>query len=214
MKKTENGFFIAFEGIDGCGKSTHMKIVAEHLTSLGFDVITTREPGGTKLAERIREILLDNSLSGRISPMAELMLYLASRAQHSSEIIAPHLEKGGVVLTDRFADSSVAYQGGARNLGMELVEELCSHVIPRWPDLTLFLDVPPEESIRRMNNRTPDRLEEEGLTFLREVRDAYLKLIENHPDRFFRIDSSNERSVTAKKVIEVIDNYIGKNNLL
>ncbi len=205
---TSKGALISFEGIDGCGKSTQMDIAAEYLREKGHDVLKTREPGGTKLAEKIREILLDNSHKGQISPMAELMLYLAAREQLSAEIILPHIEKNGTVLTDRYADSSTAYQGGGRELGIELVEQLNELVIPRWPDLTILFDIPVEVGLTRIGDRRPDRLEEEGIAFLNKVRDAFTKIVERHPDRITVVDSSGSVENTAKAVKEAIDKYL------
>ena len=209
--KTNNGILISFEGIDGCGKSTQVDIAAEYLREKGFDILTTREPGGTKLAEKIRDILLDNSLEGQVSPMSELLLYLSSRQQLSAEIISPHLETGGVVLTDRYADSSTAYQGTGRGLGIELVEHLNELVIPRWPDLTILIDAPVEVGISRIGNRRPDRLEEEGIAFLNIVRNAYLDLAHRHPERILVVDGSASVEATAELVKKTIDEFLIKN---
>ncbi|RKZ29394.1 dTMP kinase [bacterium] len=205
---TEKGIFISFEGIDGSGKSTQMAIAAKYIRGKGFDVITTREPGGTKLAEKIRDILLDNALGGRVTPMAELLLYLASRHQHSEETIVPHLNSGSVVLTDRYADSSTAYQGGGRGLGLDLVEGLNELVIPRWPDLTIIIDVPIEIGLSRMGNRRPDRLEEEGTNFLKAVRAAYLEIAGRHTERIVVVDGSGNIEKTSAQVIFTIERFL------
>ena len=208
--ETNKGIFITFEGIDGSGKSTQMELAAEFLRSREFDVITTREPGGTKLAERIRNVLLDVSLGGCVTPMAELLLYLASRHQHSAEIIAPHLERDGVVLCDRFADSSTAYQGAGRGLGIELVESLNELVIPRWPDLTILIDIPEDKAFSRMGRRSPDRLEKEGINFLRVVRSAFLELSERHPERFAVVESRERLEETATHVRNILERFLAK----
>ncbi len=211
---TDKGIFISFEGIDGSGKSTHLRIAAEFLARKGLTVTKTREPGGTKLAERIRDVLLDNELSGRVTPMAELLLYLASRHQHCEEIIAPRLSAGETVLTDRFADSSTAYQGGGRGIGLELVEQLNELVIPRWPDLTIFIDVPVDTALARTRGRELDRLEEEGVDFMRTVRAAYIEISEKHPDRFVIVDGTREIEDTSKRIEEVLTEFLARRNLL
>lgn len=208
MTLTENGIFISFEGIDGSGKSTQMELAAEYIRSRGFIVTTTREPGGTKLAERIRDVLLDKSLDGRITPMAELLLYLASRHQHSDEVIRPRLEEGEVVLTDRFADSSTAYQGGGRGLGIELVERLNEVVIPRWPDLTILIDIPVATALSRMIGRNQDRLELEGEAFLEKIRETYFELGRRHPRRFVVIGGDRPLEETAADIQSVIKRFL------
>ncbi len=187
-----------------------MRLAAEFLSQKGHCVTQTREPGGTKLAERIRDVLLDTNLRGGVTPMAELLLYLASRHQHSTEIITPRLEAGETVLTDRFADSSTAYQGGGRKIGLELVERLNELVIPRWPDLTILIDIPVELALSRTNNRELDRLEEEGIEFMRDVRKAYIEISERHKNRFAVVDGSREIEHTAVKVREVLTKFMAE----
>ena len=207
------GILISFEGIDCCGKSTQMEIVAGHLREKGFDILITREPGGTKLAERIRDILLDTQLGGKVTPMAELLLYLASRHQHSTRVIVPQLDAGGVVLTDRYADSSTAYQGVGRGLGIELVERLNELVIPRWPDLTILIDIPVDTAALRMGNRAPDRLEKEGNAFLETVRAGYLELAKRHPDRIHTVAGDGSIEDTAARVIDIIDTFLAQRTI-
>jgi len=209
-RKTDSGIFISFEGIDGSGKSTHLRIAADFLARNGFVVTKTREPGGTKLAERIRDVLLDNQLSGGVTPMAELLLYLASRHQHCEEIITPRLSAGETVLTDRFADSSTAYQGGGRGIGLELVEQLNELVIPRWPDLTIFIDVPVEIALARTTSRELDRLEEEGIDFMRAVRRAYIEISQKHRERFVTIDGSKDIAQTAERIEVVLTEFLAR----
>ena len=204
----DNGIFISFEGIDGCGKSSQMKEAAAFLRKRGLDVLTTREPGGTELAERIRGILLDATLGGKITPTAELLLYLASRHQHGEEVIRPFLESGGVVLSDRYADSSTAYQGVGRGLGIELVERLNELVIPRWPDMTVLLDLPAKEAVERARHRSLDRLESEGVGFLKRVRIGYLELARRHADRIVVVDSSGGFEETSNKVVGAIVGFM------
>ena len=178
------------------------------LREKGFNVKTTREPGGTELAELIRGILLDAKLGGKITPTAELLLYLASRHQHSEEVIRPFLESGGVVLSDRYADSSTAYQGVGRGLGIELVERLNELVIPRWPDLTIIFDIPAEGAVKRTRHRSLDRLEKEGLEFLEKVRGGYLELARRYPERMRVIDSSGEIEETERMVVGTVARFI------
>lgn len=204
----KQGVFISFEGIDGSGKSTQMKKAAEYLSSLGYNVLTTREPGGTELAERIRKVLLDAKMEGKITSKAELLLYLASRQQHCTEIIEPFLQSGGVVLTDRFADSSTAYQGVGRGLGIELVEGLNELVIPRWPDLTILIDIPALTAQARNVSKAPDRLENEGVEFQETIRRGYLMLSERHPERIVVIESKENVEETQKEVREAIAKFL------
>jgi dTMP kinase len=204
----DKGIFISFEGIDGCGKSTHMGVVEKFLREKGFNVKATREPGGTELAELIRSILLDAKLVGKITPTAELLLYLASRHQHGEEVIRPFLEGGGVVLSDRYADSSTAYQGVGRGLGIELVEKLNELVIPRWPDLTIIFDISAEVAVKRTRHRALDRLEREGIDFLEMVRGGYLELAQRYPERIIVIDSSGEIEETESKVVGTVEKFI------
>lgn len=185
-----------------------MRIAAEFLAAKGHIITQTREPGGTKLAERIRDVLLDTDLRGGVTPMAELLLYLASRHQHCEDIISPRLKRGETVLTDRFADSSTAYQGGGRGIGTELVERLNELVITRWPDLTILIDVPVKQALSRTNSRELDRLEEEGIEFMRVVRETYLELSKRHSDRFVVVDGSREIEHTAARIREVLTTFL------
>lgn len=187
---TKRGQFITLEGIDGSGKSTQAKLLKEFLESKGIDVVLTREPGGTRVAEKIRQILLDKD-HFELVPRAELLLYLASRAQHTDEIIQPALKDGKWVISDRFSDSSVAYQGSARNLGTDAVYDMSLFATDKLiPDLTFFLDISVEEASRRMHyqNKILDRLESEKETFSKLVREGYLWIARKEPGRFIIID--------------------------
>jgi dTMP kinase len=176
--------FITFEGIEGSGKSTQAKLLAEYLRGKGLSVVLTREPGGVELSERIRSILIDPSSD--ISPKAELFLFLASRAQHVSELILPALRRDQIVICDRFADASVAYQGYGRGLDIRMIRKLNDWAICGIrPDLTLLLDLSPEIGLRRVRlSSTLDRIEEEDLEFHRRVRKGYLEIARAEPDRF------------------------------
>lgn len=183
------GLFIVFEGVEGAGKSTHMKLLYEWLGSQGHEVVVTREPGGTAIAERIRHIVLDPAAK-EMDPKTEALLYAASRAQHVAETIRPSLERGQVVICDRYVDSSLAYQGLARGLGEEDVLHLNVWATDELiPDLVVLLHVDPEVGLKRTQG-DPDRMEQESIAFHRKVADAYLLLAREYPSRFAVIDAS------------------------
>jgi dTMP kinase len=201
------GRFITFEGIEGCGKTTQLLLLARHLRDRGVTVVTTREPGGTPLGERVRELLLDPKLTP--VPLVELFLLEAARAQLVANVIAPALEAGKYVLSDRFADSSLAYQGGARRLPRATVERLnelaCAGVVP---DRTLVFDIDVELALGRARERPstgPDnrRFEDEALAFHRAVSEAYRELARAEPGRVSIVDAGgtpeevHERTLAA-----------------
>ena len=207
------GKFITFEGLDGCGKSTQMEKLATVLRAQGLDVVVTREPGGTETGEKIRKLLLDTATSG-LSPMAELALMFASRAQHIKEVILPVLSAGRVVLCDRFTDSTEAYQGGGRKLGPEPVlalhRILCGNL---QPDLTILMDSEVAQSVERARrrNRTrcrgendEGRFEQESRAFFGRVRNAYLALAQRESQRVVLIDSRGAVGATHKKILETV----------
>ena len=202
------GIFITFEGGEGCGKSSHIKTLAEFFENAGRECVITREPGGTPLAESVREILLHAKVDVAISPRAELLLFEAARAQHVDQLIRPALESGKVVLCDRFADSSSAYQGAARNLGDDSVEMLNAFAVDGvLPDLTIVLDIPAKDGLARANKRdndSPDRMGAEKLAFYEAVRGAFLKMAARNPDRFAVVDSSGSKEETFAKIIETV----------
>lgn len=184
------GLFITLEGPEGAGKSTNREYLAERLREQGIDVLLTREPGGTPLAERIRELLLDPS----DEPMAadtELLLVFAARAQHLQQVIRPALAKGSVVLCDRFTDATYAYQGGGRGLSIERIAQLEQFVQGELrPDLTLIFDLPVEVGLARAAARGRlDRFEQEGRVFFEAVRQAYLQRAEQAPQRYRVLDA-------------------------
>ena len=202
------GLFITFEGVEGSGKSTQANALAERLRESGATVLLTREPGGTALGERLRGILLDVGERGMLAE-TELFLYLASRAEHVARVIVPALERGDVVISDRFGDASVAYQGGGRELGASLVESL-NETATRCvkPDVTFLLDLDPEEGLERLSKRgrgTRDRIETEALAFHRRVRDAYLGAAEREPLRFVVLDASLDEVEIAGAVVRAVD---------
>lgn len=196
--------FVTFEGGEGAGKSTLIKGVIEALTSQGLEVLSTREPGGTLLGEFIREALLNGNASYQIDPKAELLLFLASRVQHLEEVIKPALKAGKVVLCDRFNDSSAAYQGNGRGLGIDAVEELCNlacdHIVP---DLTFYLDLDPNKGFSRIV-REKDRMEGEGLSFHEKVREGFLQLKKRHPKRIHVIDASQNPEKVLQETLVIL----------
>jgi len=196
-----SGRFITFEGGEGAGKTTVIRHVADMLAAEGRDIVVTREPGGIEIAERIREVILDRrhtAMDGR----TEALLYAAARRQHLVEKVAPALARGAVVLCDRFLDSSLAYQGHARGLGIEEVLAVNAFAIGgMMPELTLLLDIEPELGLARVQagqGREINRLDLESLAFHRLVREGYHLLLERYPQRIVRIDASqSEAAVTA-----------------
>ena len=183
------GLFVTFEGVEGSGKSSRCKCLIEALRGTGSETVFTREPGGPDVSERIRSILLNPQLD--VPPLTELMLYFASRAANVDRIIQPALERGAIVLCDRFSDATFAYQGWGRGLpldGMQAANELATGGLK--PHLTILMDLDPEEGFRRMNisGRKLDRIEMEDLSFHRRVRDGYLHLAGQEPERFLVVD--------------------------
>jgi dTMP kinase len=207
MKKTERGYFITFEGIEGSGKSTVAGAVLERFLQTGRECVATREPGGNEISEKIREMLLDPD-NRSISPRTELLLYVASRAQLVDEVIAPALERGSCVICDRFMDASVAYQGWARGLGEDVVEGLNEFAVAgTLPDRTFLLDLEVGKGFERgperreaEGSRSRDRLELEKMEFHEKVREGYLRLASREPGRVAVIDASR----TLDDVIEAV----------
>ena len=171
------GFFIAFEGADGCGKTTQLRFLGDHLESLGVDVLRTREPGGCPVAEKIRDILLDPGNS-EMTAVTETLLYAAARAEHVRQVIGPAVDAGKVVLCDRFVYSSLAYQGYGRELGVDTVWNVNKIALTGYmPDLTVFINVPPERAFARMNEKkVHDRLESEHISFHKRVFEGFTAL--------------------------------------
>jgi len=217
------GTFITFEGLDGCGKSTQLERLASKLREQGLEVTVTREPGGTPIGDRIRQLLLDTRTSS-LDPMTELALMFASRAQHIQEIILPGLSRGKIVLCDRFTDSSEAYQGGGRKLGSEPVLELhrilCGDL---RPDLTILMDSEVAASVaraRRRNQARPNhdsdenRFEGENRGFFTRVHTAYLKIAKREPERVSVVDARGTPDQTHKKIFELVSKRLAIANSL
>ena len=210
------GFFIAIEGPDGCGKSTQIALLAAALRERGFDVVLTREPGGTRLGEEIRKVLL-LSKDENFSPYAELLLFEAARAQHVEEVLKPAMKEGKVVIASRYAEATRAYQGGGR--GLPLTEVAAANELGTrglWPDLTIILDIDSEEGLRRVKGCQEgaagkdlppgelDRIEKESLDFHRRVRKEYLSLAEEEKDRVRVVDGSRAVGEVFKEVLALV----------
>jgi dTMP kinase len=204
------GLFITVEGGEGAGKSTQMQRIANWLSQRGRAVIQTREPGGTRLAETLRSILLDRENDG-LSGLAELLLMFASRAQHLEELIRPTLARGDTVLCDRFTDATWAYQGGGRGLPGEQIAALEALVHgDLQPDLTLLLDLPAEEGLRRAAERgESDRFESESLLFFERVRSSYLERAGSQPERFAVIDAAPDVDTVWREIETVLAARLG-----
>lgn len=201
----KSGLLITFEGGEGAGKTTLIEEVHRELIRQGFQVLWTREPGGTLLGEEIRALLLKRG-GNPVSSYAELCLFLASRAQHILEVIGPALEKKKIVLCDRFNDSTIAYQGAARGLGMEKVAEFCTFISQGLdPHLTLYLDIDPRIGLQRaQRSREQDRIEAETIAFHDRIRQAFFTLHRQHSKRLHLVDAKQ----SAKKVFEDAFSFI------
>ncbi len=213
--------FITFEGIEGSGKTSQIQGIHAHLSERGFDVVTTREPGSSDIGAQIRAILLDSRNKG-LDPLAELLLYMADRAQHLDETIKPALSAGKVILCDRYYDATLAYQGYARGLDINLITNLHQLAFSDVrPDLTLLLDLPAEVGLARAwqqienGQRTgkETRFEEEALAFHTKVRSGYLALAAEEPQRFRIIDAAASKNQVAQEIIAIIENVIDRDNL-
>ena len=208
------GKFITFEGLDGCGKSTQLEKLAAVLRAEGIDVLTTREPGGTEIGERIRAVLLD-SRTLSLDPMAEMALMFASRAQQLAQVILPALEGGQWVLCDRFTDSTEAYQGGGRKLGshavLQLHQVLCRGL---WPDLTILMDSDVEHSVKRARRRNKvatdgalaneNRFEQESYAFFTRVQEAFRAIASREPKRMAMVDARRPAEVVHPEIVRVV----------
>lgn len=212
MSPHKRGKFITFEGLDGCGKSTQLERLAGVLRRDGVEVVVTREPGGTPIGERVRAILLDSATSG-LTPLAEVALMFASRAQQIQEVILPALSAGKWVLCDRFTDSSEAYQGGGRKLGSEAVltlhRVLCGNL---QPDMTVLMDSDVAASVARARRRNraregqvnENRFEQENRAFFTRVHDAYLAIAKREPERVLMLDARRTADVVHKEIVKAV----------
>jgi dTMP kinase len=209
MKK--RGFFITFEGIEGSGKTTQLKRMAAFLKRQGYPVLTTREPGGTATGEKIRKLLLSNR-TRRLHFRSELFLYLASRAQHVEEILLPALRRGKIVLCDRYSDATLVYQGYGRALPRNRVREAIRFAARNLvPDLTILLDIGPEQGLQRIRRRgRANRIDREKLVFHRRIRRGYLQLARSSPKRIRVIDADRNMDLVAGDVSQTVVRSIRK----
>ena len=197
------GKFITFEGADGSGKTTQIEMIKEYLEKQGYQCVLTREPGGSDLGVKIREILLH--YDGEVDSLCELLLYMADRAQHVSEVILPAIEAGKIVLCDRYTDSSVAYQGYARGLDREKIIQLNKVATNNLePDLTIVFDVETEVAMKRVGE-TKDRLEQEGIEFHRKLRNGYLDLAKKFPERIKVVNSNLSIEEVFEQVKKILN---------
>ena len=202
--------FISFEGIDGVGKSTQIRLAEDYLRAKGKDVLCTLEPGGTELGQEIRNLLLHRK--GDVAPRAEALLYAADRAHHVAAKVRPALESGQVVITDRFLDSSVAYQGAGRKLSAEEVRNISLWAVDGLlPDLTVLVDLDPVIAAERRKGtgEAPDRLELEKIDFFQAVRDEFLKLAAAEPNRFLIVDATKTPTEIFEHVAKKLDELLG-----
>jgi dTMP kinase len=211
------GWFITFEGVEGSGKTTQIRLAGEFLREKGLPVVMTQEPGGTPLGERIREILLNRG-GFDISGEAEAFLFAAARAQHTDTVILPALERGEVILCDRFSDATIAYQAYGRGLPLETVREVCRFASRGLsPHLTLLFDLPEEKGLERAFRRIAgrdedhreDRFEREHLDFHRRIREGYLAIAREEPGRVKVIDASRDIESTRGEVRSILSSFLG-----
>lgn len=206
------GKFITFEGIDGSGKSTQMRMLADELRDSGIDVLITREPGGTALGRSLRAAFLETKET--VAPMAELLSFAADRAQHVEYLIKPALAEGKTVISDRYADATFAYQGAGRGFAEDKVNQVIELATGGLrPDLTLFFDITVEEAVKRMavrdeNHTKKNRMDEETAEFYTRVRDAYLDIAKLEPHRFRIINAMGPMKEINAEVLEIVENFL------
>ncbi len=207
------GKFITFEGIDGSGKSTQLRMLAGALRLQKFDVLTTCEPGGTPLGRRLREAFLETEEN--VSPLAEFLLFAADRAQHVNFLVKPALKAGKIVVSDRYADATFAYQGAGRGFSEETVSQVINLATEGLKtDLTLFFDLPIEKALARTNSRNrkgerKNRMDSETSDFYSRVRAAYLKIAKNEPQRFRVVDANDSVEKVHKNVLKIVSDFLG-----
>lgn len=211
--EVKRGYFFSVEGNEGAGKSTIVQMASQYLASKGLEVVTTREPGGIVIAEQIREVILDKQ-NTKMDGRTEALLYAAARRQHFVEKISPALLGGKTVICDRFIDSSLAYQGYARGLGIEETLRINQFAIEGvFPDLTLYLDVDPELGLKRIREhagREINRLDLESLSFHQKVREGYWKVIDMFPERIVKINANEKLDVVFAEVKRALDHFLQK----
>ncbi len=208
--------FITFEGPDGSGKTTQIKAISAYLQQRGHDVLLTREPGGTAIGDQIRAVLLDNPENTTMHPRTELLLFCASRAQIVAEVIRPHLEKGGIVICDRYADSTMAYQGYGHGLDLDELRAILDFATGKlYPDLTLYLDIDPETALKRraegsLFGEEFNRLDDMEMEFHRRVYEGYEALITAEPKRWQRINATQTVEKIQTDIVAILDERLPK----
>lgn len=210
MSISNKGSFVTFEGIDGCGKTTQAKLLLEHINKSSGNAILVREPGGTRVSEEIRQVLLNTERS-ELTKRTEALLMVASRAQLTDEVILPHLNDGKIVIADRYIDSTVAYQGGGRKLDIPWLHELNRFATDfLMPHITFFVDILPEEAMRRKKD-SYDRIEDSGLEFQNRVRNVYLELADADRERIVVVDGhEKEKNIHNHIITELKRRHILK----
>jgi dTMP kinase len=211
------GAFITFEGIDGCGKSTQLRLLTGELRVRGMQVVATREPGGTPLGKKLRAALLD--VQEQVDPLSELLVFAADRAQHVRKHLLPALEGNQIVLSDRYADATAAYQGAGRGFDAKLIEEIIELATGGLkPDLTLLFDLSVDDAAvrtrRRVASKRTDRLDSEDREFHERVRDAYLEIANASPDRFRIIDARGSVNETHRTVMDIVVPFLKERGLM
>ncbi|HWL14708.1 MAG TPA: dTMP kinase [Opitutus sp.] len=213
LKSKTSGKLISFEGSEGSGKSTQISRLAARLQKDGREVLSTREPGGTEIGEQIRSIIVHNSRGDEMCAETELLLFAAARAQLVREVMVPALNRGAIVLTDRYLDSSTVYQGVGRNLGADPVAQINRFAVGNvMPDLTIVMDVPTDVSLARIRQRAtdlPDRMERENIDFYEKIREGYLVLAKGMADRFIVIDGTQTPDAIEKKIWAAVKERLG-----
>jgi dTMP kinase len=206
----ERGKFISIEGIEGVGKSTNMQVLVESIEAAGHKVLTTREPGGTPFAEEIRDILMNRG-DEPIPEIAEVLLMFGARSFNVNNVITPALEAGTWVVCDRFTDSTRAYQGGGRGVPMDTIDRVAEWVHgDTWPDVTILLDAPVEVGMARAGRRSaPDRFEQERHDFFQRVRECYLQIATDEPERFVVIDTTRDIDEVRADVVSLANQILG-----
>lgn len=208
------GKFITFEGIDGSGKSTQLRMLADNLRTENFDVLTTLEPGGTLLGKRLRAVFLETE--EKVAPLAELLLFAADRAQHVEFLVKPAVAEGKIVISDRYADATFAYQGAGRGFSENTVNQIIELATGGLkPDLTLFFDLPVEEALNRTMSRSSggerkNRMDRETGEFYTRVRQAYLKIAEREPERFRVVDATGSTEEVHARVLEIAARFLSE----
>jgi dTMP kinase len=207
----DKGKLISIEGVEGAGKSTVLQFIKIYLTKLNKKIVWTREPGGTELAEQIRHLILCPTHAETIEAETELLLMFAGRVQHMKKIILPALEAGQWVITDRFIDASYAYQGGGRKIPIQYIQLLDQWIVGSvYPNLTLLLDIAPEQGFSRTEKRTAgkDRIEQEKMDFFNRVRQVYLERAQQDSERIKIIDASQPLAIVERQISHVLDSFV------